>query len=128
MSFPSHLIDEFGDLDQDIYSPETFAWKLLLDDTKSDKLSSMLQTFTDIKDQEDDPVSFFFEIVLTILLELIFGIMKLDHYAENSADTEFIPNYDLDQMIPTLKQKFNELHLILFMTVIENIEDNELYI
>jgi hypothetical protein len=110
------LPEEINELDfnDDIFTPEMFAWKLLLDDCNRDALSSQLQTFTDTYDTEDDPITFFFEIALTICMELIYGVLKLNFYAEHDDGKEFkhkLVNADIDNVLPMINNKFAELHL-----------------
>jgi len=131
MSIPQDLFAELNEYQtDDVYTPELFAWKLLLDDTKTDILSANLQTFTDTDDEADDPITFSFEVMITIFMELVFGILKLNHYAEN-ADQEFEPDFtkhNLEDILPLLKHKFNELCYILSVEVIDDTADNKSYI
>jgi hypothetical protein len=131
MSIPQDLVTELNEYqNDDVYTPEIFAWKLLLDNTKSDVLSANLQTFTDTYDEADDPITFSFEVMITIFMELVFGILKLNHYAEGN-DEEFEPDFskhNIDDILPLLKHKFNELCYILSVEVIDDTVDNKSYI
>lgn len=62
------------------YSPEEIAWKLLEDDEdnySSDTLKC-LQMCTDIQDTYDNPATFLFEILLTIFMEMLVNLIKID--------------------------------------------------
>jgi len=115
-------------MDDDTYTAESFAWKLLMDDDDNDSLGTQLQTFAETYDEEDDPITFFYEIILTILMELIFGIMQLNNQAEGNDDS-YVPDYkkyDIDTIMPILIQKFVKLHIMIYIIEIdrdENIDD-----
>ena len=131
MSFPQEFLDEINELEHsDVYTPELFAWKLLLNE-KSVSLSSQLQTFTDTYDTEDDPVTFFFEIAITIFLELVFGTLKLNHYSdENNVDVPFKATFDnstIEDMYPIIQQKFIELNLVLHVLSTDEESEPEHY-
>lgn len=131
MSLPDELISDLSEYsNSDVYTPEMFAWKLLLDDTNSAVLSANLQTFTDTYDEADDPTTFTFEVLITIFMELIFGILKLNHYAEhNNENFEFdFTNSNLEDILPMLKHKFNELCYVLSVETIDETNENIAYV
>src|SRR3989338_3079930 len=114
MSLPQSLLDEIGKLDDDqIYTPETIAWRLLLHDTGSSILTSMLETYSEGNDNEQNQDTFYFEILITIMMELIFDMMKLDFYSNNTGDFTYdMENIDIEPVIKLVKQKFNKIHVI----------------
>lgn len=137
MSLPIDLTDELDQIKQEHYTPENFAWKILIDDTDKEVLSSQLITFTDTKDSYNDPPSFSFEIYITIFMELIFNIMKINFYTTNmnendgylTKDFEYdLSQQNLDDILPLLQHKFNELHILLSISKYEENEENETYI
>lgn len=122
-------LDELDNCSESAYTPELFALKMLVNDDKRDVLSAQLQTFTDTYDTEEDPSSFFFEIILTIFMELIFDTMMLNHYATSQDD--FVPDFKknkISDVLKILKHKFNELYLMLFVEMIDDVPDNKDYI
>lgn len=131
MLFSEDLVTELSEIKKDdVYTPELFAWKLLLEDANASVLSANLQSFTDTYDEADDPTTFSFEVLLTIFMELIFGMLKLNHYAENQ-DDQFNPNFsnhNLEDIIPLLKHKFNELCYILSIEIIDETQENNSYV
>lgn len=80
----------------DFYTPESFAWDLLVGDIDNDKVGKLLSySIENEKDNKNDKLTFQFEILITIFLELMFNLAKLDYYGEdNDEDKKFIPQYD----------------------------------
>jgi hypothetical protein len=118
MSQKELFLSDLQYLDQEYFTPELFALKLLMDTNNNyTSLDKQLQTFTDY-DENNDPTSFFFEIVLTIFMELFFGILKLNHFAENDSNNteeEFDPIMESDtveDLLPIISEKFNKIGLI----------------
>ena len=111
------IYDEY-ECNDTIYTPENIAWKLLMDDD-DEKLSSAIQTFCpSFEDTESDSVSYFFEVLLTIFMEMIFDLAILLNMKENETNGEdfmFDPdmdNFNMEDFIPTLKKKFNKISII----------------
>lgn len=76
----------------EIFSPENIAWKLLFDDTK--QMSAGLQTFSFENDNDGDPATFTFEILLTIYLEMIVGFYRTLHLGQKEEKGETITTDD----------------------------------
>jgi len=73
------LVEQYNDItDDEYYSIETIAWKLLMDFENEEKLSSALKTLSDIPDSENDPITFSFEIYMHLFCELFFNIMNIN--------------------------------------------------
>jgi hypothetical protein len=81
----------------DFYTPESLAWDLLVGNIDNEKVGKMLSYSTDKneKNDENNKLTFQFEILITIFMELLFNIAKLDYYGEDNEDSKkFIPQYD----------------------------------
>lgn len=133
MSISDEFTDKLENLENTtLYDPEMLAWKLLFSDEENRKsLSSVLETFTDTCDEEEDPITFSFEVMITIFMELVYGILKINHFADKGPDAEFEPNLakeDVESIIPTLKQKFSILNIFLSVNVYVENQDNVEYI
>lgn len=71
-------------IDENNYTPEALAWKLLMDDNIT---SSSLMIFSDENNKE-----VVFEILITIYLEMVFGHYKMQYL--ESLDEESLNDYD----------------------------------
>lgn len=104
----------------DFFSPEAFAWKMILDDTGNvDDLSGVIQTFTPETDLETDPASYLFEILLTIYMEMIFQLFILTEASNSSEDKPFDPtpkfdNFNIDYFMPTIEEKFRKVSILAY--------------
>jgi len=110
-------------IDDNNYTPEALAWKLLMDDAIT---TSNLMIFSDENNKE-----IVFEILLTIYLEMIFGYYKMQYLEancnNNEADDKTLDNYDdiydnfkldinkvnLFTLTNVFASKFNKLNFIL---------------
>jgi hypothetical protein len=117
-------------VDDKTYTPETIAYKLLFDDNISE-FSSKLMLYTSDTTKETEPITYSFEALLTIFMELIFGIMKINFYSnENNTGSQFIPNInckDFDDVIPLLKKKFDLINVSLFVEKIPPTDENRFH-
>ena len=113
-------------LDDNVFTPETLAWKLLVDD-KVDK--GNLLSFTDDETVKDicDKVAVEFEILITIYLEMIFGWFKLLYLTENNNINNF--KLDLSQIkLEDLEEPYREkLKLLGYYLSLEEITDMDYY-
>jgi hypothetical protein len=118
-SLTDKIMEENDMLANEYYTPQTIAWKLLMDDT-DEALSGALLGFGDGED--DDPESFMFEILITIFIEMVFDIAvvaQASNDGSTSQDFEFNPDmekFDLDLFIDTIKKKFNRISYICSVT------------
>lgn len=104
---------------------ESMAWKLLFDN-KTDPLSARMLLFSE--EQDDDQTTFTFEVLLNIMMELIFGMLKIEwlKFCENKKLTEFNPKFtvdDFENVIPALKQKFAKINYLISIYEIEEFEN-----
>jgi hypothetical protein len=79
-----------------IYTPESIAWELLFGNIDEEKKGNLLNYTNDINyNNIDDPVTFTYEILITIFMELLFNIAKMDYWSEsdNNIQNHFIPDY-----------------------------------
>jgi hypothetical protein len=86
----SDQIDEIisKNISDDIFTPETLAWRLLVDDEiKNDKNIKQLLTSIDLNEELNPDIfnkeAYLFEILLTVYLEMLFGWYKLLYLMEN---------------------------------------------
>lgn len=87
------LVDQMEEChDSKVYTPESIAWELLVGEVDEEKKGSLLNYSMD--DGIEDPITFTYEILITVFMELLFNIAKLNSYNNNDDDTEFIPDYD----------------------------------
>ena len=109
------LVDQFFDEDiliNDVYTPQSIAWKLLMDDIHDNFVNILMACNLDNNQRETDSVSFLFEILITIFMEMVFDLAIII----NSSYKEFNPKIDsfnLDEILPTLKNKFKYVNIIL---------------
>jgi len=114
-SLIERIIEENDMLANEYYTPQTIAWKLIMDDN-DEALSGALLGYADGGD--DDPASFMFEILVTIFIEMIFDIAVIAQATDDESklqDFEFNPDmgkFDLDLFINTIKKKFNKISYI----------------
>lgn len=102
-----------------LYNPKTLAWHLY-NDSITETMSSQIFGFGPTG--EDDIVSWYFEIFLSVFLELMFNIMITDSakiIEENESecfdDTDLEPDYedfDMGLYLPIIEQKFKKISLL----------------
>ena len=119
----------------DIFTPETLAWRLLVDDElKNDTNIKQIMASIDL-DEESNPdifnkEAYLFEILLTIYLEMLFGWYKLLHLMENEENdnpTEFKLNLS-ELTIKDLEEPFKEKFKLLgYMLNIYEITNKDYY-
>jgi hypothetical protein len=103
-------------IDDNNYTPEALAWKLLMDD---DITTSNLMIFSDEKNKE-----IVFEILLTIYLEMIFGHYKMQYLEANCNNIDNIDNIDdndeddnYDDIYDNFKLDINKVNLFTLTNV-----------
>jgi hypothetical protein len=108
-------------MDEHYYTPEEFANKLLTDNTKGKELSNHLQTFIDGYDcdNDNDQNTFLFEILITIFLELYYGLVEKNN--EHNDDI-IIDATTMDSIETEIKEKFNSIN---YMVSIHKYEIDE---
>lgn len=105
-----------------IYTPETLAWDLLVGEIDSD--TKGIDEFVNDGDViKSELYTDRYQILITIFMELLFGIAKLDYYANlekngNDITQKFIPNYkkfDLNSYVKTIEEKMEKLGFIVYV-------------
>lgn len=106
--------------DENWYSPQTLAWKLIMDDfTEDDNLANMIMSYNPDHTSENDPASFLFEILLTIFMEMLFDfaiIMSAKECETNGREFEFKPNmkkFNIDDYTELIQNKFLKVSILL---------------
>jgi len=120
--------DEINEhLSTDIYTPESIAWKLLIEDElkeiKQGQLIGWLENSYCSNKLEALIVEF--EILITIYMEMVIGWYKLLYLMENTDDKEFKLNLNLiklDDLLYPFKEKMLILGYILNITEFINLE------
>jgi hypothetical protein len=97
---------------EDLYDNQTIAMKILMDDIPKD-FNTKLQTLTDENDDEDDPISFFFELLINIYLEIIHILIELD--TPNMVPK--ITSEKFDNIIPLLKENMKKISILTNISV-----------
>jgi hypothetical protein len=111
----------------DVHTPESIAWKLLVDEKVIDIKQGQLIGFLDQGEINDklEATTIEFEILITIYLEMIIGWYKLLYLMENPDGPEFKLNLDniaVDDLINPFKEKMLVLGYILSVTEFKNLE------
>jgi len=108
----------------DVYTPASIAWKLLMDDI-DDSLSANLMAMTPDNDEDSDPVSFLFEILITIFMEMIFDLAIINNEIDN--DNGFNPDiskFNINDFLPILEKKFNRVSILLNINTYDKKSDD----
>jgi hypothetical protein len=119
---------EFSNTDTDYYTPESIAWKIYQDD--DDKpLSSQILGFG--PEGESDYLLYKYEMLLSIFLEMLIHIMKMDILEVNSdinEDDDIEPSFeefDMDHYYPIIKNKFKKISYLVSVNTYDNFDDKE---
>ena len=81
------LMEESEAYESDFTTPQSIAWKLLTDDYHEDLSAALLAFSPDIL-KEDDPVSFSFEMLLTICLEMVSHMALIMNTKEETLEND----------------------------------------
>jgi hypothetical protein len=119
------LIEEIESQDSKMYTPESIAWDLLvgesIDPEKRGKLIGFGPLEKEKENQElskSDIFTYKYEILITIFMELLFNMAKLNHFAENEENAKFIPDYkkfNIDAFFSLIQDKFKILGFLAFV-------------
>ena len=117
-------VEQYNDItDDEYFTVESIAWKLLIDDDNIEQLSSAIKTMSDVPDTEGNPLTFAFEIYMNLFCELVFNMMKIQFSSDpQNNDSEFYPDYEknnLEDIVSILKNKYAKLHLLLCVNHID---------
>lgn len=97
------------------HTPQTLAWKLLMEDNISDLSSTILSFNMDGYDEENDPISFTFEILLTIFVEMISSLLTLMSEDNENVRKQLV----ISDFFDTIKSKFTKASISIFIHEIE---------
>lgn len=119
--------------DENWYSPQTLAWKLITDDFgENDNLSNMIMSYNADSTIEHDPCSFLFEILLTIFMEMIFDfamIMSAKECDNNGEEFNFKPDmkfFNMDDYIELIQDKFFKVSIMLTVNKYDTLSNDQL--
>jgi hypothetical protein len=117
-------------------TPESIAWDLLVGDIDSEKKGKLIGFCDrDKANNNSDLLTYRYEMLITIFMEMIFNIAKLNFYSENITSSEnikFLPDYEKinpEVIFPLIQEKFKILGISVFIDSenmeVENDEDKE---
>jgi hypothetical protein len=128
----NNIIDKIIE-DKNDYTPESLAWKLLLDDVDT-ALATQLLGINPDDIHDTDQTTYLFEILITIFMEMIFDIALLGDMTEyennNNTDYKFNPDLtkvDLNVFLPTLIKKFEHISILLSTEINDIDTDDKVY-
>lgn len=105
--------------EQTCYTPESIAWKLLMDDVDQ-ALASKVLVYDPDNSSNGNINSYMFELLITIFMEMIFDMALLfdaeEKEQQNTNNYKFNPDlkkFDLNIFLPTLSKKMNHLSILL---------------
>src|SRR5688500_9500519 len=132
-------MEENDEIEVVAYTPEKIAWELLTG--KFDDSQRSIEIMSAEKD-DGNPHTFIFEILITIFMEIIFSLAKLDFHSKNEKGAKFdatnatspfmastinvVPNYQelqLDELISVASDKLEHLK---YITRVETYEKSDL--
>jgi len=121
-------MEDFLRADQKEDTPESLAWKLLMDQSIEDFSASILPMPTDCSQNTVyENLLDRFHILITIYMEMLFGLLKIEHVAhcidkmgriDETVDLEqtFRPNlsqFTVDDILVALRDKFKKIRIFL---------------
>jgi hypothetical protein len=126
-----NLVEEIESRDTKFYTPESIAWDLLvgeskdIDPEKKGKLICFIENENKEGNKEEnkeeltnsDLLTYNYEILITIFMELLFNMAKLNFYFENE-NNDFIPDYkkfNIDAFFSLIQDKFKILGFMAFV-------------
>jgi hypothetical protein len=127
------------DSNDSIVTPESLAWKILMDDDV-EKYAGVIMPFVTDDEKNNDlntmykSLSAQFEILITMYMEMIFGMLKIKHVSENcnsdgelkedvDFDETFKPNlskFTVDDMLTVFREKFTKVRVFLSVNEIHD--------
>jgi hypothetical protein len=106
--------------DSKLYTPESIAWDLLVGNIDKEKRGCLFEYGENEGLTKSEKITFRYEILITIFMELLFDIAKLNFYSNYTENTnkKFIPDYNnfkMDTIFSVIKEKFAILGFELYM-------------
>lgn len=133
----SNIDDEVNNNLNDLYTPESLAWRLLVDDDLKDVTMPTLLASIDLSEESQPDIfnkyAYEFEILLTIYLEMVFGWYKLLHLMdceEKGVDKDFFVDFNkvnFSDLEDPFKTKIKTLGYILNIDKIDKITNKDYY-
>ena len=128
--YDDEMIDKFLDVpDDNIETPESLAWKLLLDNTFNDFATSIIPCVDGYND-DNSYLEDQFQILITVYLEMIFNTLKLMHIGVNNNQDDktnifesFQPslnNVSINDLTDEFRAKFKKIRYFLHVQQINN--------
>jgi hypothetical protein len=104
------------------YTPESIAWELLVGEIDKEKQGKLMAFSEDSADNatKHDKLTFEYEILITIFMELLFNISKLNYFSENNDKNEFIPNYKSFNFDPIFEIIDEKMKLLGYKAYVES--------
>lgn len=131
------------DKDEDIVTPESLAWRLLIDDDVNDYAGVLLPFVTGDNNTTNDSIRYDnladqFQILITIYMEMLFGMLKINHinsYIDTNGDLDesvdleatFNPDiskFTIDDLIGTFRDRFAKIRVFLSVRGIYDSNEN----
>ncbi len=120
-----------NNINDDVYTPESLAWRLIVDDDL--KINNSIPHLLASIDLDNEPqpdifnkFAYEFEILLTIYLEMVFGWYKLLHIMDcedKNKESEFVLDFNtikLSDLEEPFKSKFKLIGYNLFINEIDD--------
>ncbi|VBB18278.1 hypothetical protein YASMINEVIRUS_741 [Yasminevirus sp. GU-2018] len=106
-----------------IVTPESLAWKILMDDDVEDYAGVMLPFVTSDQDQTGqnaqntnmryDSLADQFQILITVYMEMVFGMLKINHVSSNlNSDGDVNEGVDLEKTFKPDLSQFTVEHML----------------
>jgi len=113
------LIEQLNDIDDqwmnDYHTPQTMAWKLLMSDDIKNLSSTILSFNADGNDDAQDPISFTFEIMITIFAEMLCSLATLMSEDDEDVRKKLV----LSDFFETITEKLLKASVSMHINVIE---------
>lgn len=114
----------------DFYTAELIAWKLYQDDDYT-PLTSQVLGFG--PSGETDEKTYIFEMLLSIFLEMLIHMMKMDHLKSmeeclDDLEQDFEPdfeNFDMELYYPIIRNKFKKISYLVSVEIYDTNEDKD---
>lgn len=101
------------------YTPESIAWELLVGDIETNTKGKIYTP--------DNDITCNYEILITIFMELLFNIAKIDFYSEKG-NVNFVPDYSEKNLKTLFSIVDNKLYALGYTVIVKeyNLNDGEM--
>lgn len=108
-------------IDGGVYSYQSLAWKIIMDELNDEQMIELLNP----NENDDDPMSYTFEFMLNIFLEMIIDCAIISHLSENNESDKINPNLNnLNSYLPTIETKLKNVNIGLYISEYDQNPDN----